>query len=339
MDIKNNIVSSDISVVVQGAIGKYTKKCLQSVRKYLPEAELILSTWEDSDVEGLEYDVLLLNPDPGAVVFTKSGAWQNHNRQILSTQNGLKKATRKYALKLRSDSVLKGTKFLNYFGKYQKRADECKILKERVLINNWHTRMPKFPQPLLFHVSDFFMFGLYEDVLNIWDIPLTKEPEHSSYFQSNVAKNPKFLDDNCYTKFHAEMYIWIEFLRKNGVEINMQDWTDCLDDKLVQLSELSIANNTCVLDYKSQFDIVCLKYPYPNYPCVSIYHFSDWVKNYEKFCGGKIQKGFEYYLSAIYAFFHSISCFIKRNKKKAIRVKFGKKEKYIMLFGEFLYRK
>ena len=41
------IKSEDISVVVQGAIDKVnTPKCLESIRKVLPRAEIVLSTWE-----------------------------------------------------------------------------------------------------------------------------------------------------------------------------------------------------------------------------------------------------------------------------------------------------
>lgn len=333
------IQSKDISVIIQGAVCKHTKQALLSVRKFLPKAEIILSTWEGNDIDGLDYDVLLLNQDPGAEIFTKSGTKHNINRQTLSTQNGLKKATREYSLKLRSDSVLLGKKFLNYFGKYQKRNEHCKILKERVLVLNWHTRIPKLPQPLLFHPSDMIMFGLTEDLINIWDIPLAQEPAFSSYFKNNPAKNPELQIKKCYTQFPAEMYIWITFLRKNNIEINMQDWTDCYDDELVKLSELSIANNLCVIDYKSQFDIVCKKYPYPHSPLVAVYHFYDWVNNYEKFCNCNVKKEFEYYLSAVAACLHKFACFLKRNRKKILRFKLGKKEKYFMLFGVYLFKK
>ena len=44
--IVNGIDKKDISVVVQGAIDKeWTPLCLKSIRKYLPESEIILSTW------------------------------------------------------------------------------------------------------------------------------------------------------------------------------------------------------------------------------------------------------------------------------------------------------
>lgn len=333
------VYSKDISVIVQGDVCKHTQKGLLSIRRFLPDAEIILSTWEGTQVDGLEYDILLLNPDPRAEVFTKSGTKNNINRQIFSTQNGLKNATRKYALKLRSDCVLKGNKFLTYFGKYTYRNSKCKILKERVLVNTWHTRLPKQPQPLLFHPSDMFMFGLTEDLLNIWDIPLAIEPEHSMYFKNNAPVNSQYYIDGNYVRFFAEMFIWTSFLKKNNIQIEMQDWTDCLSEKMVELSELSIINNLCVLDYKSQFDIVCLKYPKPHYPRVANYHFFDWFNNYEKYCDCFVLRPYEYYISAIYAFFHKIACFLIRNKKKIIRISFKKNEKYLILLGINLYKK
>ena len=64
--IINGIDTNDISVVVQGAIDQInTPKCLRSIRKRLPGAEIILSTWEGSPIDGLDYDKLVLNKDPG----------------------------------------------------------------------------------------------------------------------------------------------------------------------------------------------------------------------------------------------------------------------------------
>ena len=57
MAVTNNIKSEEISVIVQGPIHKKrTKKTLQSIRTNLPNAEIILSTWEGSDVKGLDFD-------------------------------------------------------------------------------------------------------------------------------------------------------------------------------------------------------------------------------------------------------------------------------------------
>ena len=109
------ILSKDISVVVQGPIhtqDNLTKRVLESVRTHLPDAELILSTWKGSNVDGLDCDVLLLNDDPGAI-----NGRNNVNRQIVSTRNGLQKATRTYAVKLRTDMQLTGTGFIDFSSK------------------------------------------------------------------------------------------------------------------------------------------------------------------------------------------------------------------------------
>ena len=91
----------EISVVVQGAISgkstdpehyQITKKVLQSIRKYLPGAEIILSTWKGSDVKGLDYDQLVESDDPGAVLLGEYNgvkAFNNLNRQIVSSKAGL----------------------------------------------------------------------------------------------------------------------------------------------------------------------------------------------------------------------------------------------------------
>ena len=53
------IKSANISVVVQGAIGTNTEQCLQSVRRFLPSAEIVLSTWVGADTTNLDYDKLI----------------------------------------------------------------------------------------------------------------------------------------------------------------------------------------------------------------------------------------------------------------------------------------
>ena len=275
------IASKDISVVVQGKIEpKYTGKCLKSIRKHLPKAEIILSTWKNEPIQNLNYDVLILNKDPGAYVFTSDVKPQNQNRQIVSTLNGIKKASRKYVLKLRSDIRLNGTKFLSYFAKYQKRNAQCKILQERVLINSLYTREPLTKnKPFLFHPSDWIMFGMKEDLLNIWDIPLAQEPQTSEYFKNNPDM-PHV--EGFYTRWHAEQYIWMSFLKKNGVDLQFDNYMS-YSPELTELSELSIVNNTLLLEYKKQFDIVCQKYP-QQFGDSEIAHPLNWLINYQKYC-------------------------------------------------------
>ena len=56
------ISNKNISVVVQGQVRDgEIEVCLSSIRKYLPGATIILSTWDGSNVKGLDYDKLILN--------------------------------------------------------------------------------------------------------------------------------------------------------------------------------------------------------------------------------------------------------------------------------------
>ena len=115
----NNIYFNDISVVVQGVIDPiFTPICLNSIRKHLPEAEIILSTWKGETIKNLDYDILILNDDPGAFIYTSTNKVQNQNRQIVSTRNGILNASRKYVLKIRTDMQILGTKFLTFWNKY-----------------------------------------------------------------------------------------------------------------------------------------------------------------------------------------------------------------------------
>lgn len=214
------ISSKDISVVVQGPVqhqDDLTKCVLESVRKHLPYAELILSTWKGSDVSELNYDVLLLNDDPGAINKTN-----NVNRQIVSTRNGLQKATRRYAVKLRTDTLLTGTGFLDAFDRYPERRDDFKVFKHKVVIPNLYTRNPSRIVPhnplYFFHPSDIFQFGLREDLLLLWDIPL-------------ASANSKSV---------PEQYIWTSCLRKTFQNI---DYFHLNLREQLRISEISIINN------------------------------------------------------------------------------------------------
>lgn len=275
-----NNLEKNISVVVQGPILPFqTAICLKSIRKFLPKAEIILSTWEGSNINDLDYDVLVLNKDPGAEIFTVTGQLQNQNRQIVSAKEGIKKASRLYVLKIRSDMELKGTKFLSFWKKYPMRSEECKVLSERILINSLYTRRPISTKPFLFHPSDWVMFGLKKDVLNVWDIPLAPEPQTSQYFK--VHKNMKY-DGNCLTQYHAEQYIWLSFLRKNGFQINYENYM-IFSKELMDFSRLSIVNNTVLLEYITEFDIVSQKHPEQMGDSETM-HPIDWMIDYKKFC-------------------------------------------------------
>jgi len=171
--------SSEISVVVQGPIvgkgdtwnGLLTQRCLQSVRKFLPKAELILSTWQGADVSGLDYDGLVHSVDPGVCV-SQAPKGQNLNRLIRSTSAGMERATRSFILKIRTDIELTGTGFLTAFAQYSKKGEET-FFSSRVVTWAWLTKTRG--QSGIYHLSDMVHFGRREDILSLWQIPLLEK--------------------------------------------------------------------------------------------------------------------------------------------------------------------
>ena len=175
----NVIDNSEISVVVQGPVQNYkgrkhhedgiTVRCLNSIRQYLPGVTIILSTWDNQDLTSLDYDHLVISPDPGPN--PDSFCPTNYNRQILSTKAGLTQVTTRYAMKLRSDNYLIGDEFKAVQQRYAKSNPADKLFSEKVVINANLFRRYSHGLPVAFSPSDFFSFGLTSDLLKIWDQP------------------------------------------------------------------------------------------------------------------------------------------------------------------------
>jgi len=192
------ISDKDISVVVQGPIhtqDNLTKRVLESVRTHLPDAELILSTWKGSDVDGLDYDALVENEDPGKINNLLSGS-ENFLRQVTSTFSGLQKSSGKYVLKSRTDIFLSSSSLLENVSSYTNQ-------KSKNFFNWYIFTIPKFfrdPRGFykrLYHPSDIVQFGLRTDLLSLWEL------------DAHIDK-PIFLT--------AEQYIWLQFLKKKGFQ-------------------------------------------------------------------------------------------------------------------------
>lgn len=241
---------SDISVVVQGPVQTFsdrpqepniTHKCLDSIRQHLPGAHIILSTWPDQDLTGLDYDTLVISNDPGSNSrnYTLKGEAQqyNNNRQIVSSREGLKRVTTKYAMKLRSDNFLTGNGVVQLQQQYTKRSAKYVFFNERVVVSDVFTRKYAKGYPVAFHVSDFFYFGRTEDVLALWNFPLFTDFLPSK----NEAINPGFPDfvTDC------TQALLLAALQQFDPEIRLDSLLDNSKDKLV-LSEQIIANNLIV---------------------------------------------------------------------------------------------
>ncbi len=283
----------DISVVVQGPITEFTAQTLLSVRKILPEAELILSTWNDADIEKLDYDILVLSNDPGGFEFCfDCKQLYNVNRLIVSTFEGIKKANRLYVLKIRSDMKMLGSDFLNYFGLFPNKTNYS-FLNQKVLIGDVYTRSPHFTDiKNLFHIGDFFYFGEKEDLRNIFNINLATQ-EMASYFKSH--KSPTQYNTKIFCKYFPEQFIWLSFLQKY-ITVDLAHPFD-FNKTLIKLHDNILVSNTILINlHKAGFE--CLKHPFKSIQDNNLYTHTDYIFLYYKICTNKLD-----FLSFLYFYF------------------------------------
>ncbi|NFO10206.1 hypothetical protein FDB29_03590 [Clostridium botulinum] len=275
--------SDEISIIVQGAINEYTKKSLLSIRKNFFNAQIILSTWEDSNVSGLEYDEVVFSKDPGSEIIDDiSRTFNNVNRQIVSTKAGLKIATRKYILKTRSDIIWKSDDILSYFGKYDKEF-KPKHFFNRILICNYYTRNPKI-LPLPFHMSDWVAFGCKEDINLFYNIHL-QENDEMRWFKKNEKENERFYT-NLLVKYVPEQHICLNFVRK-FYDVKCDSFYDA-SIKNITLTEYILANDFVVLNYDEQLNINFPKYNPNRYlEKFTLISNKQWIELYKEYCMGK----------------------------------------------------
>jgi hypothetical protein len=279
------IKSEEISVVIQGGVNpKLTRECINSVRKIHPKSEVILSTWQGSNLDSIDLakvDLVHLSDDPGGRVYSVDGHFNNVARQITSTLEGLKKAKRKYAFKVRSDIILKGKIHLAYFDRFKEYNERFKIFDKRILICSNYTLNPE-NCPILFHPSDWVSFGQTDDMLKLWDIPVPLEDHHYNYF-NNIIKPTGVPHPRVLARYLPEQYIILECVKKYISNIDLPNHYYDVSDSLIDTSNQVLLNNFVVLDYRRMFEIEFKKYNPGIHFAIWQLDFLAWVKLYNKY--------------------------------------------------------
>ncbi len=297
------IKDEDISIVVQGPVLKdatfnitheTTKLACIRLKELFPKCELILSTWDDQVLDGIPYDHLVISDDPGATWFNYENytLLNNCNRLIVSTLAGIKAATRKYVFKVRSDLFLASKDFLDYFYKFPEYNAEYKYVKNRIIAFSIYSvkghKTSLFTMERPYHISDWAYFGYKEDLLDLYDIPLTEEPEFSQWFLTRCK--PFFdIEPHRLWKMPPEQYVTATFLRKHTA-LNFEHTADNKHNNMERSAKL-LANNFLVLD-QTQFSLISMKYmnfqllfePLLSYTAI---FYSTWLADYCRICQPK----------------------------------------------------
>lgn len=293
------ITSKEISVVIQGAVSKKTVILIRSIRKYLPEAEIVVSTWKKSKADGLDIDKLVLNEDPGALsaVIDKKRVF-NINRQIVSSIAGIRAATRPYILKCRSDMELLGTDFLTFWDKYPKRDPEYTIAEHKIIIPSLYTIKGEFLgdkfHPTPFHISDWYAFGTRNDMIKLFDIPVVEIQDFARYFVNHPRPKEYHypMVDERYWKFPPEQYLGVCYAKKWKSDLDFPNFLN-YENIDFEAAERFIINNFTVveqaegqiiLNKDSYYNMSQNSSFYPEYIKSTAYRRCVYEADYQKYC-------------------------------------------------------
>ncbi|MGE4351926.1 MAG: WavE lipopolysaccharide synthesis family protein [Bdellovibrionales bacterium] len=209
----------DISFVVQGPLGPSPQKLIDSIRRVMPKAELILSSWTGEAATVLTgADKILLSTPPEPLIDFDGRAY-NLALQMVSTLTGIHAATRPYVYKMRSDHLLEGDGLCLAFAD-SPTDPASKILKGRLVVSSYFTR-DTLKLPVLFHLSDLAQFGKKEDMLDFWSSPL---PTYDVLAQESHGKLWRNLWGYCGAVLFreaAEQHLVLQWLARHGHPVRL----------------------------------------------------------------------------------------------------------------------
>ncbi|RJG49548.1 WavE lipopolysaccharide synthesis family protein [Motilimonas pumila] len=276
---------TNISVVVQGPVQNtatrthheegITIKCLNSIRQFLPGATIILSTWQGQNISGLDVDKVLLNDDPGPD--DERFLPLNYHRQLVSTRAGLAQVETRYALKLRSDNFLTGNQFVDLQQAFLKGQDEAKLFEQRVVVNANLSRRTSHGRRVIMSPSDFFYYGLTQDLKKIWQQPNFCQQSFATDYQQLR------LQANEVNKLEAEQVycqIWLKHLDPNAPLL-----ANRFDKAKQYLSywERFLANNLIIADPETM-GLGLRRVSERKQKRANEYSHDDWLALYKTYC-------------------------------------------------------
>ena len=307
----SKIDSHDIAVVVQGPVeSDDIKRCIESIRKNLPDAQIILSTWEGSDTADIDYDKLICSKDPGSFPydFTEDSLPNNIDRQIVSTQAGLQCVDRKYCIKMRTDFYLTSDCFLDFYRKFEAYDRNYRFLTHRVLVCSLYSRNPRYQHACFampYCISDFFYFGLTKDVQHIFHhLELTSDSD-KIYFKVHAEKQKELHYKYALCRFMPEQTIWMGFLKQHIPDLFCEHRDD-VNKKNILYTEKSIVNNTVILSPVQLGLASSKKDMFSKGTGENCYSYFQWRLLYSILCKKR------QYLKSIYIVLMQISYFCKK---------------------------
>lgn len=239
------VPSREVSIVIQGPLYLTPKSAnhigirhsLSALRALFPQSEIVLSTWEGEDVSGLDVDEIVFSTAPESFRDI-NGTDRHFNKQIVSTQNGIRRASRPYVLKTRADILFKDCSIA------QISKQKSKIFHRPITVTNMVFRDP-LKLPFLFHPSDVVQFGLKDDLFDFWNIPLEKVDQISTNGRENIFFRYSASIFRCF----PEQSLCIRWLNKHGYSIDLKTPTQVRGKDILQWMSV-VKTEFNIVDYR-----------------------------------------------------------------------------------------
>lgn len=204
------VTQFNLSIVIQGPTivnnENVMLSALKSAKEIFPYAEVICSTWKGMECPDFEKysNHVVYTQDPGG--FKDTQGYLNVNRQIVSSFAGVKKVSRKYTLKMRSDLAIKNENIIKLYNDAILDNDIQTECETPILLTNL-TSVNVDRGKQLFSLCDWVYLGTTNKVYKLFSLP--KFP--AKYFRENI-KGAKA------QRFNAEQWFILNYLdEKYGV--------------------------------------------------------------------------------------------------------------------------
>jgi len=285
----STINSDQITVVIQGNIRPETVDVAASVRRVLPGAAVVLSTFEQEadKAAGIAVDRLVLSTDPGPMPgYTRSkvAGPNNINRQIVSTQVGFAVVTTPFALKLRSDAILVNDNFIALFEGVHRASP-----KPRIVASSFFTRHPCGISGYTYHVSDWFHFGHTDHLKDLWSAKLMSVHD-ATWFDNRRHEWTSTPSARRFRgRFTPEQHICVQYAKRHGYVT--PDYFNHRHPAIVEDAKRFLANEF-IIDTPSQLGFVLPKYQHVEksaYQRMDCVFYRDWLMLFDIYCAKRSQ--------------------------------------------------
>jgi hypothetical protein len=244
-----------VSIVLQGpldraSIADVAARCAEW-RRLFPMAQLVcaVSSHDGTDTGMIERrcDVFVRAAEEPALppIKTDSPGPNNVNRMIATARAGIAQASGRYVLRIRSDLLLRDRSFVALYdeGNACPRGDWA-LFEQRVLIPEVFTLNPFTLSRMPFHYSDWFHFGLRDDVAAIWEAAWPMTPADATHYARHPHRpGSNIVERRFRSRLAPEQTVHFPLVERAFPRVQLAEHNDCTS---IEESMLFLADNFVV---------------------------------------------------------------------------------------------